>query len=132
MNSKFTWIALIVIVLFGVAENRPSNHVSLPDADIVDACKRTQVCQKCRGGAITGIYYLFPGTLFAPNLTESDGLAGWTEADLVTLIVTWYKPNGQQLNDHLPWETFINNGDPVSDATLIWSYLKALSSAPQK
>lgn len=82
-------------------------------------------CNDCHGvdlsgGAVPGSA---PEDPPAPNLTPGGELAGWTEADFVTLLRRLTTPTGRKLTGDMPPEYGDLTNDEIS---AIWLYLQSL------
>lgn len=80
-------------------------------------------CRDCHGAELNG-GQAGPGEPIGPNLTPGGELAGWTEADFITLMRTGTTPSGRVVDEFMPWQSFRNMSDEELQA--IWLYLQSL------
>lgn len=78
------------------------------------------------GFAVPGL-----GVVYPPNLTPhpTNGLGGWTEAQIVTAVRTGVRPDGRKLA-FMPWPAYASLTD--ADAAAIAAYLKSLPPVDHK
>ena len=99
-----------------------------PTAEYGGYLARIAGCHGCHGeGMSGGIVAGPPGLPAAANLTPT-GLAGWTEADFVTVMRTGRRPDGYVLHQFMPWRAFRHMTD--DELVALWRYLQGLPAKP--
>jgi mono/diheme cytochrome c family protein len=83
-------------------------------------------CHGCHGYGLSGGRVAGPPDLpLASNITPA-GLVGWTEADFIRLMREGVRPNGERLDDFMPWQFLGGMSD--SELRAVWMYLKSVPS----
>ena len=83
-------------------------------------------CTGCHGPGLSGgpIPSAPPDWPVAMNLTPGGELVGWTEADFINTIRTGINPNGYQLRNEMPWQTYGQMSDDELKA--IWLFIQSV------
>lgn len=86
-------------------------------------------CRECHGPDLTGGPGQGPGAPYAPNLTMSGELIGWSESDFITALSTGVTPSGRKLDpEFMPWKALARlDRDELRG---VFMYLKTLNAAP--
>jgi mono/diheme cytochrome c family protein len=87
-------------------------------------------CAGCHGDGLSGgpIVGAPPDFPLAANLTPSDEVGAWTEADFRRAIQTGMTPSGKKLKPEMPHTTFVNLTD--DEVKALWLYGHALPARP--
>jgi mono/diheme cytochrome c family protein len=62
------------------------------------------VCTNCHGLELKGKGPMVPGGSPIPDLTSTGNASKWTHDEFITTLHTGVRPNGQKLNDEMPWK----------------------------
>ncbi len=82
-------------------------------------------CRGCHGQYLSGGRVIGPpGTPMASNLTPAGNTRQWTEAAFIRTLRTGKRPNGEPINDFMPWQLAGRMSDEELHA--IWLYLKSV------
>jgi mono/diheme cytochrome c family protein len=86
-------------------------------------------CTACHGPDLTGAQPAFdPAAPFAPDLTQSGELRGWSEEEFLNALHTGVTPGGRQLDsDYMPWDIFGQFDE--EELRGLWLYLHSLPRA---
>jgi cytochrome c5 len=81
------------------------------------------ICETCHGSDLRGAQPpQDPESPFAPDLTQSGELVGWTEQDFITAMRTGVTPSGRTLAESMPVEIFKKY--PDDELRGLWMYLQ--------
>ena len=85
-------------------------------------------CHGCHGYGLSGGRVAGPpGLPPASNLTPA-GIGSWTEADLTRAMREGKRPDGNQLDEFMPWKVF--RGMTDAEIHAIWLYLRSVPAKP--
>lgn len=100
-------------------------EVSLENGEIL----AMQMCMGCHRENLAGGLF-FDGVTVVPNITfHEEGIAGWTQDDFITAIRTGETPDGEQIEDPMPWQAFALLTDEELES--IYLYLETVEQLPQ-
>ena len=139
-GGEFKPLAKILLAVGGVLPPLPVEvvshdiHVTAParsaTVEYGEYLVNTNDCRVCHGQQLNGGRHPDPTiTLITPNLTPGGELAFWTEEEFNNSIRTGFKPNGNQMSDHMPWKEYRNFYDEELKA--VWLYLQSLPKLEQ-
>lgn len=137
----FTIISLAILVLGSIGfyklAKRPNNpvvdiQVARTPAQIARGMQLAHICMGCHspdeklplsGANLLARYPLPPiGTLYAPNLTPSGNIKGWTDGEIIRAIREGVHPNGRSLV-FMPSKDFHDMSD--EDVQAVVAYLRS-------
>jgi mono/diheme cytochrome c family protein len=81
-------------------------------------------CRGCHGPDLAGGTPPDPASPPAPNLTQAGELNTWTEEGFITTLRTGVTPNGHELQEGMPWESYAKLDD--GELQGLWLYLSSL------